>query len=180
MPLITATWRVTHAGIVLLDWDDQMNSEPALDRSFAVDRFASLGGGGRTNLGRVNVSHTATFSRVRVFENDDEARTFMEQHTVSLSDGIDDCWIEWVTTGVTNKIVGAAITGYRARCENNWFLADYTVQGGELLPAGMVPTPAGNVPWRFVTITGPPGGIQLQVQNSFGFWEIVWTYLASS
>ena len=33
---------------------------------------------------------------------------------------------------------------------------------------------------RFVPVVGPPAGISLQVQNSLGGWETVWTYTASS
>src|SRR4029077_6866738 len=99
MPLINATWKVTHAGVILLDWDDFSDGEPRVERAFVNDRVASLGGIPITNPGRGHLSRTASFSRVRFFQNDDEARTFERQHTVSLSDAPADCLIEWLRTG---------------------------------------------------------------------------------
>jgi hypothetical protein len=179
--LINATWKVTHAGVVLLDWTDFSDGEPRVERAFANDRVAVLGGDSITNLGRKNVSHTASFTQVRHFENDDEAREFEREHTVSLSAAPADCLIEWLNTGASDTLVAAAITAYRARVENNWFYADYTLQGGDWLTTGFVPPPAAeNAPWRLVTITGPPGGVELQVQNSSGGWEVIFTYVAST
>jgi hypothetical protein len=134
MPLINATWRVTHDSVVLLDWDDFMQSEPEIDRAFAVDQFAALSGSGvsRTHFSRHNLFHTVAFSRVRVFENDDEAREFMRAHTILLSDERSNCLIEWLRQGVSNTLAGAVITTYRAHVENNHFMADYALQGGAL------------------------------------------------
>lgn len=182
MPLINATWRVTHAGVVLLDFGEQMQNEPELDRSFVNDNFASLSGSGKSNIGRQNLFHTAAFSRVKVFDDDNEARTFMEEHTVSVSGAPADCLIEWLNTGAVDTLQNAVLTTYRARCENNWFMADYSLQGGLLIAAGFTPPPppsSGGV-WRLVDVVGPPDGVKLQVKNSSDVWEDVWTYTASS
>jgi hypothetical protein len=181
MPLINATWKVTHAGVVLLDWTDFSDGEPRVERAFVNDRVAVLGGASITNLGRQNVSHTAQFTQVRYFENDDEARTYEREHTVSLSAAPADCLIEWLRTGVSDTLVAAVISSYRARIENNFFFADYTLQGGDWLTTGFVPpTPADSAFYRFVNISGPPGGVELQVKNSDGDWEVIFTYLAST
>jgi hypothetical protein len=181
MPLINATWKVTHAGVVLLDWDDFSDGEPRVERAFIADRIASIGGVAIVNQGRGNLSHTASFSRVRFFENDDEARTFEREHTVSLSAAPADTLIEWLRTGVSDTLQGAVISRYQARVENNLFMADYTLQGGDWLTTGFTPPPPSeSVGWRLVTITGPPEGVKLQVRNSSDVWEDVWTYTASS
>jgi hypothetical protein len=182
MALINATWKVTHAGVILLDWTDFSDGEPRVERAFANDRVAVLGGDAITNLGRKNVSHTASFTQVRFFENDDEARTYEREHTVSLSAAPADCLIEWLRTGLSDTLVAAAITSYRARVENNWFYADYTLQGGDWLTTGFTPPPppTEDGAWRLVTVTGPPAGVTLQVKNSSDVWEDVWTYTASS
>jgi hypothetical protein len=182
MPLINATWKVTHAGVVLLDWTDFSDGEPRVERAFVADRVAVLHGDAITNLGRKNVSHTASFTQVRFFENDDEARTYEREHTVSLADEPADCLIEWLNTGVSDTLVDAVITGYRARVENNFFFADYTLQGGDWLTSGFTPPPPpmDSGAWRFVTVTGPPAGVTLQVKNASGVWEDVFTYIASS
>lgn len=181
MPLINATWKVTHAGVVLLDWDDWSEGEPRIERAFIADRVAVLGGDAVTYLGRKNVSHTASFSRVKWFENDDEARTYERQHTVSLSDAVADCLIEWVRTGLNDTLVDAVLTGYRAHVESNIFMADYTLQGGDWLTAGFIPgpPPLDNGCWRFVALEDPCG-LQLQVKNASGVWETVWTGRATS
>jgi hypothetical protein len=129
--LINATWKVTHAGVVLLDWTDYSDGEPRVERAFIADRVAILGGAAVTYLGRKNVSHTASFTQVRYFANDDEARTYELSHTVALSAAPADCTIQWLNTGVTSTLKGAVITGYRTRVENNFFFADYTLQGGD-------------------------------------------------
>jgi hypothetical protein len=123
MPLINATWKVTHAGVVLLDWTDFSDGEPRVERAFVNDRVAVLHGGSIANLGRQNVSHTASFTQVRFFENDDEARTYEREHTVSLYDAPADCLIEWLRTGLSDTLVDAVITGYRARVEIDRMLA---------------------------------------------------------
>jgi hypothetical protein len=181
--LITATWRVTHNGVVLLDWDDWMQDEPKVDRAYISDRVAVLGGAAITNVGRRNVSHTAAFTRVHRFDTDDEAREFMREHTVALSDQPNDCLIEWLRTGASDTLEDCVITGYRAHVENEKFFADYTLQGGAWLTTGFTPPtppPVGTAGWRLVTVTGPPAGVALQVRNSSGVWETVYTYTASS
>jgi hypothetical protein len=181
MALINATWKVTHAGVVLLDWTDFSEGEPRVERAFANDRVAILGGDAITNLGRKNVSHTAQFTQVRFFENDDEARTYEREHTVSLSAAPADCLIEWLNTGLNDTLVAAVITSYRARVENNFFFADYTLQGGDWLTSGFVPPPPVDaLNYRFVNVAEPNGGVQLQVKNSDDDWEVVWTYRAST
>jgi hypothetical protein len=183
MPLINATWKVTHAGVVLLDWTDFSDGEPRIERAFVSDRVAVLHGDAVTYLGRKNVSHTASFSRVVFFENDDEARTYEREHTVALSDEPNDCLIEWLNTGASDTLVNAVLTGYRARVENNFFMADYTLQGGAWLTTGFAPPPPPVTTtgyWRLVTVTGPPAGVTLQVKNDSDVWEDVWTYIASS
>jgi hypothetical protein len=67
MAWINATWKVTHAGVILLDWTDFSDGEPKVERAFIADRVASLGGNAQTYLGRKNVSHTASFTQVRFF-----------------------------------------------------------------------------------------------------------------
>jgi hypothetical protein len=133
MPLINATWKVTHDGVILLDWTDYMQSEPQIDRAFLVDRFAALvAGGGMAYFGRENLFHTVTFSQVRVFDNDFDAREFMRSQTIAVSSEQRPCLITWLDTLATNTLLGAVITSYRARCENNFFFADYSLQGGVL------------------------------------------------
>jgi hypothetical protein len=181
--LITATWKVTHAGVILLDSDEFMREEPRLERAFISDRVASLGATAITNLGRGNVSHTASFTRVRIFDDDNEAREFMREHTTLIADEPNDCLIEWLQRGVFSTLEDCIISGYRSYCENSVFYADYTLQGGALLATGFTPpspVPIGTAAWRFVTVEGPPKGIALQVQNSSDVWETVWTYIASS
>ena len=181
--LITATWRVTHNGVILLDWDDWMQDEPKVDRAFISDRVAVLGGNSITNLGRKNLSHTATFTRVHQFATDDAAREFMREHTVALSAAPNDCLIEWLRTGVSDTLQDCIITGYRAHTENARFFADYTLSGGAWLTTGFTPPtppPVATASWRLVTVTGPPKGVALQVLNSSAVWETVWTYIASS
>jgi hypothetical protein len=182
MPLINATWKVTHAGVILLDWDDYMQNEPSVTRAFVIDRFAALNDNSMRYIGREAVSHVATFSRVRVFDNDDDAREFMREHTVLLSFAVSDCLIEWLRRGVSDTLVDACITGYNARVENNHFMADYTLTGGMWLTSGFAPPPPPTETgtWRLISVTGPPAGVTLQVKNSSGVWEDVWTYTASS
>jgi hypothetical protein len=129
--LINATWKVTHAGVVLLDWTDYSDGEPRVQRAPLADRVAILGGAAVTYLGRKNVSHSASFTRVIYFPNDDQARTFELNHTVALSDAPADCTILWLNTGITSTLKDAVITAYRTRIENNFFFADYTLQGGD-------------------------------------------------
>jgi hypothetical protein len=185
MALINATWKVTHAGVILLDWTDFTEGEPRVERAFVNDRVAVLRGDSITNLGRGNVSHTASFNRVVYFENDNEARTFEREHTVALPSAPADCLIQRLNTGESDTLVDAVITSYRTRVENNFFFADYTLLGGEWLTTGFVPPiPDESAPWRLVTIEGvpgvSPGGVELQVRNSDGGWEVVWSYVASS
>jgi hypothetical protein len=181
MPLINATWKVTHNGVVLLDWTDYMQDEPKLDRAFISDRVASIGAAAITNLGRLNLSHTATFSQVRVFENDDEARTYMQEHSLLISDEPAACLIEWLRTGLSDTLQDCIVTNYQSRCENNHFFASYTLLGGELTPGAFTPPPvSAGAGWRFVTVVGPPRGVTLQVYNSSSVWENVWTQVASS
>ena len=107
----------------------------------------------------------------------------MREHAVALSDALNDCLIEWLRTGVSDTLQNAVISGYRAHTENSHFFADYTLQGGAWLTTGFTPPtppPVGTAAWRFVTVTGPPKGVALQVQNGSGVWETVWTYIASS
>jgi hypothetical protein len=179
--LINATWKVTHAGVVLLDWTDFSDGEPRVERAFANDRVAVLGGDSITNLGRKNVSHTASFTRVRFFENDDEAREYEREHMVSLSAAPADCLIEWLNTGASDTLVAAVITAYRSRVENSFFFADYTLRGGDWLTSGFVPPPPVEaLNYRFVNVAEPNGGVQLQVKNSDDEWEVVWEYRAST
>jgi hypothetical protein len=156
---------VTHSGVILLDWDDWSDGEPQIERSFISDRVAVLGGAAITNLGRLNVSHTASFTRVKWFENDDEARTFEREHTVSLSDAPADCLIEWVLTGLADTLVGAVISGYRAHVENNIFFANYTLQGVDWLTLcahrHRLKPPSGVCHSGIIAVT-------LQVKNSCG------------
>ncbi len=184
MPLINATWKVTHAGVVLLDWTDFSDGEPHIDRSFLFDGFAALSGSGsgKRYLTRENLSHTVAFTRVVYFQNDDEARTFEREHTASLSVGSADCLIEWLNTGLSDTLEDAVISSYRAHVENNMFMADYALQGGKILTSGFTPPPPPTETgtWRLITVDGPPGGVTLQVKNSSDVWEDVWTYTASS
>jgi hypothetical protein len=182
MALITATWRVTHAGVVLLDFDEWSEGEPRIERAFIADRVAVLGGDAQTFLGRGNVSHTASFSRVKWFDNDDEARTYERTHTVSLSDAPADCLIEWVGTGLNDTLEDAVVSGYRAHVESNIFMADYTLTGGDWLTSGFIPPPPppdGSGCWRLVSLDDPCG-VSLQVKNASDVWETVWTGRASS
>jgi hypothetical protein len=132
MPLITATWKVTHTSVILLDTTDYMQDEPKLARAFVSDRVASLGASGIVNFGRLNVSHVGSFTRVIVFDNDWQARAFMRTHTLALPTAPADCTILWINEGVTTTLSDCVITGYNARCENNFFFADYSLQGGTL------------------------------------------------
>jgi hypothetical protein len=180
MALINATWKVTHAGVVLLDWTDFSEGEPRVERAFVNDRVAVLGGDSITNLGRGNVSHSASFTQVRYFANDDEARTYEREHMVSLSTAPADCLIEWLNTGQNDTLVGAVISGYHSRVENNFFFADYTLQGGAWNTTGFVPpAPVEALNYRFVNVAEPNGGVQLQVKTSDDHWEVIWTYRAS-
>ena len=113
---------------------------------------------------------------------DPEARTFEREHTVSLSNAPADCLIEWLQTGLADTLQDAVITAYRAHVENNFFMADYTLQGGDWLTSGFTPPPPPTETgtWRLVSVEGPPGGVSMQVKNSSGVWETVWTYTASS
>ena len=133
MPLITATWKVTHTGVILLDVTDYMQDEPKLARAFISDRVAALGAAGIVNLPRGNLSHIASFTRVVVFDNDFDARGFMSSHTYALPNAPADCTIEWIGFPTPITLSSCAITGYSARCENNFFIADYTLLGGTYL-----------------------------------------------
>lgn len=181
MALINATWKVTHGGVILLDWTDFSEGEPQLVRAFIAERVAVLGGDAVTFFGRGNLSHTASFTQVRFFDNDDEARTYMRSHTSVLSAAPADCLIEWLGTGLQDTLEGAVLSGYRARCENNFFMADYTLQSGSRVTSGITPPPppGDSGCWRLVTVEDPCG-VRLEVKNDSDVWETVWTARASS
>jgi hypothetical protein len=63
MALINATWKVTHAGVVLLDWDDFSDGEPRVQRAFIAVRVAILGGAAQTFLGSEHLIPTPTVRR---------------------------------------------------------------------------------------------------------------------
>jgi hypothetical protein len=143
--LITSTWRVTLAGVVLLDWDDLMNDEPKLDGAFVAHRIIGLGAAGVRNIGRKNISHTASFSRVRVFDDDDAARNFMRTHAEARPTIEDYGEIQWLDQFAGDTLVSCILSGYKSRTENNHFIADYELSSGVLLPnATVIVAGAGN------------------------------------
>jgi hypothetical protein len=170
MALITATWRVTLKGEVLLDWPDLTEGEPRLASSFISDRFAAFNsdGIGMRAIGRSNVSHTASFARVRIFDSDVEARNFMQRAFEEAPVGPGYLEIQWQNSAGTT-ITNCALTGFNARTENNFFMADYTLQGGVLIPNSPVDaSAAGNsdvflyppgFPFLGVYVTGGAGGL---------------------
>jgi hypothetical protein len=132
--LINSTWKVQLAGVVLLDFTDFITAEPKLDRVFVTDRVIAIGAASVRNVGRQNISHTASFSRVRVFNDDSAARTYMRTHSEALPAVEEYCEIEWLNQFAGDTLQSCVITGYDAHVEGNWFTAGYTLSSGAILP----------------------------------------------
>src|SRR4051794_31867329 len=92
--LLTSSWKVTWAGITLLDFDDLMNDEPSLSRNAPVDITPVLSSDNPAIFARKNVTHELSFSRVKVHDSDEAARLFLLTHAASLPfDQTYDCVI---------------------------------------------------------------------------------------
>jgi hypothetical protein len=163
--LINSTWKVQLAGVVLLDFTDYITAEPKLDRLFVTDRVIAIGAASVRNVGRQNISHAASFSRVRVFNDDSAARTYMRTHSESLPAIEEYCEIEWLNQFAGDTLQSCVITGYNARVEGNWFAADYALSSGAIIPnqnilpsaTGFTNVPGATTPFLGVLVITPSG-----------------------
>jgi hypothetical protein len=163
--LISSTWKVQLAGVVLLDVTDATPAEPKIDRVFATDRVLAIGAASVRNVGRQNIAHTVSFSRVSVFNDDTAARTFMRTHTEALPVVEEYLELQWLNQFAGDTFQSCVVSGYNARCEGNWFLADYTLSTGAIVPnfnilalgLGFINVPGTTTPYLGVLVYFPSG-----------------------
>lgn len=132
--LLTSTWRVTLAGVVLLDFGDYMSAEPSITPSGIVQQRVAVRATYASDIGRGGRRNVVEFGRVKICDDDEAARDFLLAHLdeLPLCAAADTLTIEDLS-GTTTTLAGAILTSAgRPRTENARFLAEYTITGAAL------------------------------------------------
>lgn len=132
--LLTSTWRVTLAGVVLLDFGDYMSAEPVITPSGIVQQRVAARAAYASDIGRGGRRNVVEFGRVKICDDDEAARDFLLAHLdeLPLCAPADTLTIEDLS-GTTTTLAGAILTSAgRPRTENARFLAEYTITGAAL------------------------------------------------
>jgi len=142
--LITATWNVVLGSLALLASGDYMESEPSLQTDGEVQTVLPLRSAWAAFIPRGNVATRLVVSRIKNFDDDAGARSFLLSHALAVAGimqgGALTCAITDLNTASDEDappaytIAGAVIErgGFRQRVENNRFICQYTITGGQL------------------------------------------------
>lgn len=132
--LLTSTWRVTLAGVVLLDYGDYMSAEPSITPSGIVQQRVAVRATYASDIARGGRRNVVEFGRIKICADDEAARDYLLSHLSVLplcsTEGLLEITDE---SGTTTSLANAILTSAgRPRTENDRFLAEYTITGGEL------------------------------------------------
>jgi hypothetical protein len=129
---LSSGWRITHLGVVRLDFGDLMlaevempwqaegSTEPVARAQFAVQ------------MDYANAVNEISFSRSIEYASAGPARDAMKAHNAALSGAVGDAVIESLN-GSTHTLRGARLSAVSPRLEDGRFFAcDYTLTGGQL------------------------------------------------
>lgn len=130
--LVASTWQITLLGFVLLDFSERTNGEPSCAIEGQIQMIEALRAPFAQPIGRQNIRNTFKFARVKLFPTDVQARNFLIAHNA----GVPLCQAAaLLTLNMTNggiaQLAGAVLQSCgQPRCENERFLAEYTILGG--------------------------------------------------
>lgn len=126
---------------------------------------------------------TASFTVQRTHTNAASAEAFIAALDTNLPSFGD---VDFTfTDGVTQyHIPNGKVISHGSQQTGATTTTNYVIVGGKAATgSGSGPTPPPpppNAKYRFLNVEGPPGGVTLQVQNSDGDWEDIFTYTAST
>jgi len=131
--LISAQWKVTLGGVVLLDFGENTEGELQMERSQLVQTVQPIRAAYEVRFPRGNEAHTITFTRVVVCASNSAAQQLM--FSSALPTGLVSCTLQPAdNTAKTWTLSNACIApnGYRPQTQGAWFLAQYQIVGGQL------------------------------------------------
>lgn len=125
-------WRITHLGVVRLDFGDYMASEVKMPWQASGETAAVARAANAVQKTYGNAVNEIEFDRLRPFTTAAAARDAMMAHNAALSGDVGDAVIESLS-GATFTLRGARFARVNPRIEDgSRFVCDYTLIGGKL------------------------------------------------
>jgi len=130
--LLASQFRVTHLGVVRVDFGDAGRQEIKMPWQASGETAPVARAPFAVQMTYANAVNEITFDRVLAFDNSFEARNAMLAHNAGLSSDVGDAVIETLD-GDTYTLRGARLTSVSPRIEDGCrFVCDYTLTGGQL------------------------------------------------
>ena len=135
---ICSVWRITHSGVVLLDYGDRLTGEPDFGFDKAIEVAPLLRASHVKVFDRGNVQHDFSWDRIVRHASVESARSWRLSHMVAVSGlGVGDMEIS-IKDGESYTLKNAAMPSMRSESGNGVSAssfesrADYSVVGGQI------------------------------------------------